>query len=197
MLNNETLRKVKGNPSAEIVPGRRLKLDPAFREFAYDMPKELIAAVLKRFPPEQWIRLEGESADSFLERQGWAFMEYLMAQADSDKFRDRTAEMIEMVAKQTGINFPHRFERYLELGILSLRPRDTWTVTEATTRALKLRSFNCSLAKLLQERGLPNCYVFCLSAATASAGKLGEKLEMKQSAVPEAAGYCELAFRKA
>lgn len=197
MLNYKALRKIKGNPSAETTPGRRLKLGPEFREYAYDMPIELVAAVSGQFPPEQWAKAAGETDEEFLQRQGREFMAYLMEQADLDKFRDRTGEMIDLVAKQTGIGFPHRFERYLELGVLSLRPRDAWSIVEATTRRLRLRSYNCSLSKVLAERGIHDCQAFCLSASATIAAKLGEALEMEQSVRPGDTAYCELSFRRA
>ncbi|MHB1651712.1 MAG: hypothetical protein ACYCVD_04435 [Desulfitobacteriaceae bacterium] len=195
-LNDEALRKVKGNPSAETAPGRRIKLDLTREEYPYDMPRELIEVILAKFPLESWVKVEDESDEVFLTRQGQEFMNFLMEQADSNTYRDRTAEMIELVAKQTGVSFPHRFERYVELAILSLRPRDAWTVTEATTRALKIRSFNCSLQKQLGQRGINDCKNFCLASSAVIAGKIGESLEMRQTNEPEADGFCELTFRK-
>lgn len=195
MLNYEALRKVKGNPSAETAPGRRLKLAPEFKEYPYDMPKELIALVMGQFPPERWVKSEGESDEEFLKRMAKAFTEFLMEKADADEYRDRTGEMIELVAKQTGISFPHRFERYLELGVLSLRPRDPWKITQATTKVLKLRSYNCSLAKLLAERGINSCQTFCLVSSAVIADRIGEMLTMEQTAQEGANGYCELTYR--
>ena len=195
-LNFEALRKVKGNPNVETAPGRRLKLDLSREEYPYDMPKELIGTIMSHFPPESWIKAEEEPDESFLRRMGQEFMEFLMEQADSDAFRDRTAEMIELVAKQTGISFPHRLERYMELGILTLRPRDAWNVAEATTRTLKIRSYNCSLQKLLADKGIQSCRSFCLNCAATAAQKINEKLDLAQTKESKSDGYCELTFRK-
>ncbi|MBC2725256.1 MAG: hypothetical protein HGJ98_02015 [Desulfosporosinus sp.] len=107
---------------------------------------------------------------------------------------DRTGEMIEQVAQQTGIRFPHVLERYIELGILSLRPRDAWTVTEATTKALKVRSFNCSLSKFLADQGIEDCQVFCLAANEVAAQKAGTKVNITYSKDATGSGLCELAF---
>lgn len=195
-LNYDALRKVKGNPSAETAPGRRLKLDSEFKEYPYDMPKELIGVVMSQFPPELWVKLNGESDEEFSKRMAKAFMKFLMEKADSAEYLDRTGEMINLVAQQTGISFPHRFERYLELGVLSLRPRDPWKIAQATTKVLKLRSYNCSLAKLFAERGISCCQTFCLAMAAVIAEGIGETLAMEQTADTEANGYCELTFRR-
>lgn len=194
-LNFEALRKVKGNPSAETAPGRRLKLGSR-EEYSYDMPKELIGTILAQFPLDSWVKAMGESDENFLTRRGQEFMQYLINQADSDEFRDRTAEMIEIVAQQTGISFPHRFERYMELGILTLRPRDAWNVAEATTKRLKIRSYNCSLQKILADRGIDSCQSFCLTCAATVAHKISENLDYAQTKESHTDGYCVLTFRR-
>lgn len=192
-LDFKVLQKVKGNPSTEVAPNRRLKINPG-QDYAYDLPKELIYAMSKQFSIDNLINSEGETDEDFLKRQGRVFMNTLIQEADSDAFRDRTAEMIEQVAKQTGLRFPHVFERYVELAILSLRPRDAWTVTEATTRALKVRSFNCSLGKLLAEKGVDNCQAFCQATHEAAAEKTGVKLQISNHKDTAGSGLCEFAF---
>ena len=193
-LDFKVLQKVKGNPSTEVAAERRLKINPG-QDYAYDLPKELIYAVNKEFPIEGLFNPDGETSEDFLTKQGKAFMSLLIREADSDAYRDRTADMIERVAQQTGIRFPHVFERYVELGILTLRPRDAWTVTEATTKALKVRSFNCSLGKMFAEKGINNCQTFCTAANQAAAEKAGVNLQMTYSKDADGSGLCELAFR--
>lgn len=190
-LDYSDLRKVKGNPSAEVAPGRRLKLNPT-QDYAYDMPTELIAVIKEKYPLNSLI--ESTEDDAMLAEQGQSFMSYLIGQADSDAFRDRTAEMIEAVAQQTGIRFPHSFERYVELGILALRPKDAWAITEATTKTLKVRSYNCSLGKGLAEKRISNCETFCLAACQTAADKVGVNLYMAKSKDSAVYGMCELTF---
>lgn len=192
-LDFKILQKVKGNPSTEVAADRRLKINPG-QDYAYDIPKELIYTVLKEFPVESLLS-DGETSEDFLAKQGKRFMNILIREADSEAFRDRTADMIERVAQQTGIRFPHVFERYVELGILTLRPRDAWTVTEATTKSLKVRSFNCSLGKMCAEKGINNCQTFCLAANEVAAEKAGTKVNMTHSKDASGSGLCELAFR--
>jgi hypothetical protein len=193
-LDFKVMQKVKGNPSTEVAPNRRLKINPG-QDYVYDLPKELIFAINKEFTIDNLINSEGKSSAEFLAEQGKAFMKRLIQEADSEVYRDRTADMIEEVARQTGIWFPHVFERYVELAILTLRPRDAWTVTEATTRVLKVRSFNCSLNKLLAEKGINNCQDFCLAVCEGAAEKTGVKLQMSCNKTTEGNGLCELAFQ--
>lgn len=191
-LDFKVLQKVKGNPSTEVATDRRLKINPG-QDYEYDMPKELILTVINEFPIESLINQEGETNEDFLIKQGKTFMDLLIRAADSDPFRDRTAEMIECVAQQTGIRFPHVFERYVELGILTIRPRDAWTVTEATTKALKVRNFNCSIGKMFAEKGINNCHVFCLAANQVAAEKAGLILNMSYNK-EDGSGLCEQVF---
>lgn len=192
-LDFKILQKVKGNPSTEVAADRRLKINPG-QDYAYDIPKELIYTVLKEFPIESLFNTEGKITEDFLAKQGKKFMSILIREADSEAFRDRTSDMIERVAQQTGIRFPHVFERYVELGILTLRPRDAWTVTEATTKVIKIRSFNCSLGKMCVEKGINNCQTFCLAANEVAAEKAGIKVNMTHSKDASGSGLCELAF---
>ena len=193
-LDFKVLQKVKGNPSTEVAPGRRLKSNPD-EDYEYDLPKELIYAVMKEFPIERLFSSGEEMNDNFLTEQGRAFMNLLIREADSDAYRDRTGEMIEKVAQQTGLRFPHVFERYVELGILALRPRDAWNVTEATTRALKVRNYNCSLGMMFAEKGLNNCHVFCLAANGVAAEKSGVTLNMTCSKAADESALCDFEFR--
>ena len=192
-LDFKVLQKVKGNPSTEVAPDRRLKINPD-QDYAYDLPKELISKVHQEFPLERLFNPDGETSEDYLANQGRSFMNLLIREADSKEFLDRTGEMIEHVAQQTGIRFPHVLERYVELGILTLRPRDAWTVTEATTKTLKIRSFNCSLGKLFAEKGINNCQVFCLATNEVAAEKAGTKLLMTCSKNEDGNGLCEQAF---
>ncbi|KJR45454.1 hypothetical protein UF75_4172 [Desulfosporosinus sp. I2] len=193
-LDFKVLQKVKGNPSTEVAADRRLKINPG-QDYAYDMPKELIYTINHQFPLESLFNQEGETNEDFLIKQGKTFMNLLIREADSDAFRDRTADMIECVAQQTGIRFPHVFERYVELGILNLRPRDAWTVTEATTKTLKVRNFNCSIGKMFAEKGLDNCHIFCQAANQVAAEKAGLNLKMSSSKGLDGNGLCEQVFR--
>ncbi|MGC7872936.1 hypothetical protein ACPUYX_15595 [Desulfosporosinus sp. SYSU MS00001] len=191
-LDFKALQKIKGNPSVEVAPNRRLKINPG-QDYVYDMPKELIYKVNEDFSIENMLNQVTNAGEESLSSQGTKFMTILIKEADSERFQDRTAAMIEKVAQQTGIRFPHVFERYIELGILTLRPRDAWTVTEATTRTLNVRSYDCSLSKLLAEKGVKNCGMFCLAASKTAAEKTGITLDI--TCTNDNMGICEFTYR--
>jgi hypothetical protein len=115
--------------------------------------------------------------------------------ADS-KYMDRTGEMLERVAKQTGISFPHRFERYVELSILASRPTDRWNIAKATTKELVLQVSSCTLRKMLEEVGLKDlpCKAMCLASFEAAATKTGDKLNMEMRRILPKDGMCEFSF---
>ncbi|WP_407312833.1 hypothetical protein [Desulfosporosinus sp. SB140] len=190
-LDFKVLQKVKGNPSTEVAPNRRLRINPG-QDYSYDMPKELIYKVNKEFPLESIFNQVGEVSEEELARQGQDFMNVLIKEADSETYRDRTADMIEKVAQQTGIRFPHVFERYIELGILTLRPRDAWMVTQATTKTLKVCSFNCGLSKLFAGKGINHCEAFCLAVGRTVAEKVGMTIDITCN--KDGNGSCELIF---
>ena len=88
-LSFKDLQGVKGNPSAEVAPNRRLKINPG-QNYVYDLPKELIVRVQSEFPLATLL----EQAEP-LEELGGKFMALLIREADSETYRDRTADMIE------------------------------------------------------------------------------------------------------
>lgn len=129
-----------------------------------------------------------------MEAFGKELMKLTIELADS-KFIDRTGEMLERVAKQTGISFPHRFERYVELSILASRPTDRWNITKATTRELVLQVSSCTLNKAMAEAGLAlPCKAMCLASFEVAAARTGDKLNMEMNKTVTKDGICEFAF---
>lgn len=129
-----------------------------------------------------------------LEAFGKELMKLTIELADS-KFIDRTGEMLERVAEQTGISFPHRFERYVELSILASRPTDRWNITKATTRELVLQVSSCTLNKAMAEAGLAlPCKAMCLASFEVAAARTGDKLNMEMSKTVTKDGICEFTF---
>jgi len=119
-----------------------------------------------------------------LEQLGKEVMKVTIELVDS-KYLDRTGEMIEKVARQTGISFPHRFERYVELSTLSLRPRDKWNVVKASTKEMLFQVSACFIHQMLQEAGIQGlpCKTFCFASFEVAAEKTGDhiKIEMKKT----------------
>ncbi|MBC2724876.1 MAG: hypothetical protein HGJ98_00020, partial [Desulfosporosinus sp.] len=72
-LDFKVLQKVKGNPSAEVAPGRRLKSVPD-QDYVYDLPKELIYKVQQEFPIDHLIDSTEKTNEGFLAEKGRTFM---------------------------------------------------------------------------------------------------------------------------
>lgn len=129
-----------------------------------------------------------------LEAFGKELMKLTIELADS-RFIDRTGEMVKRVAEQTGISFPHRFERYVELAILASRPTDRWNIIKATTRELVLQVSSCTLNKAIAEAGLAlPCKAMCLASFEVAAARTGDKLNMEMSKTITKDGICEFTF---
>jgi hypothetical protein len=85
------------------------------REF--DMPEQMAEEVSASFSfqelAEKLRDKSGDDARKVYDDFGRTVMKKVLELADG-KYLDRTGEMIEIVAKQTGIHFPHRIGRYVE-----------------------------------------------------------------------------------
>ncbi|MGB2584210.1 MAG: hypothetical protein WBC89_08670 [Dehalococcoidia bacterium] len=125
---------------------------------------------------------------------GRRLMELTIELADG-KYIDRTGEMVEKVTRQTGISFPHRFERYVELAILASRPTDRWNITKATTKELVLQVSSCSLNKAMSEAGLTlPCKEMCLASFEVASTKTGDNLNIEMTKTLPKDGTCEFTF---
>jgi hypothetical protein len=174
-------------------PPRPLAFD-ADRAFVVEMSSRhnvaSLAEAVKGKAPE-------EAAEEF-RRLGREVMASTIELADG-KYLDRTGEMIEKVAEQTGIHFPHRLQRYVELSIIGPRPLDRWNVAVSTIGELRMQVFSCSLLKALQDAGVPTegtpCRELCLAGLRAAAEKCGLKVQtiMEKSLAEDS--VCEFCFR--
>ena len=183
------------------IPERLLQLEKPGEPLLFDADRALVADVsaacdIKAFVGALKGKSEKEAEDAFT-AFGRKVMETTIALADG-KYMDRTGEMIEKVYQQTGISFPHRFQRYAELSIIGLRPLDRWNITKATTRELRLQVFSCAVQRELKEagieyQGLP-CRALCLAAFQAAAEKTGDKLRTELAKNLPQDSLCEFAF---
>lgn len=192
--------KKKLGPSDEIAPERRMKLEEgAVREF--DMPKEMAGEVSSSFSfqelAEQLKDKSSDEARKIYSAFGASVMQKTIELAD-DKYLDRTGEMIELVAKQTGVQFPHRIGRYVELSVLSLRPEDKCNVSLSTTKEMRFQEYTCSMNKALTEAGIDlqdlPCGASCISSFIEAARATSIKMRVEHSAKLPDAGYCEFTF---
>jgi hypothetical protein len=183
------------------IPERLLQLEKPGEPLLFDADRALVADVsaacdIKAFVGALKGKSEKEAEDAFA-AFGRKVMETTIALADG-KYMDRTGEMIEKVYQQTGISFPHRFQRYAELSIIGLRPLDRWNITKATTKELRLQVFSCAIQRELKEagieyQGLP-CRALCLAAFQAAAEKTGDKLRTELAKNLPQDSLCEFAF---
>ncbi len=192
--------KKKLGPSDEIAPERRMKLEEGV-ERAFDMPSQMAEEVSSSFSFQQLaedLRDKAEDdARPVYSKFGQSVMKKVIELAKGEH-KDRTGEMIELVAKQTGVSFPHRVQRYVELSVLSLRPQDKWNITMATTKEMRIREYSCAMNKALTEaginlEGLP-CGASCIGGFIEAARTTSTKMRIVHSAKLPEEGYCEFTF---
>jgi hypothetical protein len=183
------------------IPEKLLSLEEPGKPLLFDADKGLIADVSAVCNVKALVQgLKGKSekeAEDALAAFGRKVMEMTIGLADG-KYLDRTGEMIEKVAKQTGVSFPHRFERYVELSLIGYRPLDRWNIVKATTKELRLQLFACAVQKELKEagiefQGLP-CKALCMASFKAAAGKTSDDVRMELEKTLPQDNVCEFAF---
>lgn len=184
---------------AKPIKEKLMKLEEPGKPLPFDADRRLIDEVLAQCDIKALVEsLKGKDekqAQQALEAFGKELMKLTIELADS-KYMDRTGEMLERVAKQTGISFPHRFERYVELSILGSRPTDRWNIAKATTKELVLQVSSCTLRKSMDEAGLKDlpCKAMCLASFEVAAAKTGDKLNMEVRKTLPKDGICEFLF---
>lgn len=176
--------------------GRLLILEEPGKALLFDADKGLVEDITKKFDVAATTKsLRGkDEKESYkaLEELGKKVMKLTMELADT-KYIDRTGEMVEKVYKQTGISFPHRLCRYVELSIFGLRPTDRWNISRATTKELVLQVSACAVHKALEEagiKGLP-CKGFCFASFEAAAEKTGDRINIEMPKTLPHNGMCE------
>ncbi len=181
-----------GKPNKE----KLMALEEPGKVLLFDLDKGLVEDVTSKFDVGAVAQnLQGKDEKETykaLEKLGKEVMQLTIELADT-KYMDRAGEIIEKVAKQTGISFPHRLERYVELFILGLRPTDRWNITKATTKELVLQVSACSVLKALEGagvKGLP-CKGFCFASFDAAAEKTGDKIKTEMPKMLPKDGMCE------
>jgi len=189
-----TLAWKYGRPIKE----KLLTLEEPGKPLLFDADRRLVDEVLAQCDVNALVQSlkgkEEKEAEKALKDFGKKVMELTIDLADS-KYMDRSGEMIEKVAKQTGISFPHRFERYVELGTLASRPTDRWNIAKATTRELVFQVSTCGVAKAMADAGvsLP-CSAMCRGLFEAAIEKTGDALNVEMTKALGKDGMCEFTF---
>jgi len=186
---------------ARPIREKLLTLEEPGKPLLFDADKGLVAEVSAACDAKAFVQsLKGKSekeAEEALAAFGRKVMETTIGLADG-KYLDRTGEMIEKVAQRTGISFPHRFERYVELSIIGSRPLDRWNITKATTKELRLQLFACAIQRELKEAGIEfagmACKALCMASFRAAAEKTGDNLRIDLEKTLPQDNVCQFAF---
>ena len=183
---------------ARPIKEKLMTLDDPGKPLPFDADRRLIDDVTAQCDVKALVEdlkdKDEKGAQQALETFGRRLMELTVELADG-KYIDRTGEMVERVTKQTGISFPHRFERYVELAILASRPTDRWNIAKATTDELVLQVSSCALNKAMAEAGLAApCESVCLASFEVATTKTGDKLNTKMTKTLPKDGMCEFTF---
>jgi len=180
----------------KILKERLMTLEEPGKALLFDADKGLVEEITGKFNVVAIVgglQSKGENAAyKALEVVGRDLMKLTIDLADG-KYMDRTGQMIEKVYKQTGISFPHRLGRYIELSIFGLRPTDRWNITRATSKELVLQVSACSVHKALNEagvKGLP-CKGFCFTSFETAAEKTGDRISIDMPKTIQQDGACE------
>jgi len=186
------------------IPERLLTLEEPGEPLLFDADRGLVGEVsaacdVKAFV--QGLKGKGEKeAEEAFAGFGRQVMEMTIGLADG-KYMDRTGEMIEKVAEQTGLSFPHRFQRYAELSIIGCRPLDRWNIAKATTKELRMQVSSCAVQRELKEAGIEYqgmpCKALCLASFQVAAAKTGDNLRTELAKALPQDGLCEFAFFRA
>ena len=170
------------------------------KEYEFDVPTEMIQEISSHIDlrglVEKSKSMDKEATRKMFSEFGIGLMRKVIEVAE--KYKDRTAEMIEIVAHQTGIGFPHRLQRYLELFFLSSRTDDRWSIVESNIRRLKFRVYVCSIYNLMIEMGQKFddflCKFFCISAFQEACRETKDKVNIEISERLPGKGACEFVF---
>jgi len=171
------------------------------RSLAFDADPGLIAELSQQCDIKSLVgglkAKNRQQREAALRAFGEDLMEATIELADG-KYPDRAGEVLERVARQTGISFPHRFQRYVELSIIASRPLDRWNIRKSTTRELVVQVFSCTLQREAQEAGLDGqtlpCQALCLASFGRAAEKTGDTLETHTVKRLPGDDACEFSF---
>ena len=180
----------------KILKERLMTLEEPGKSLLFDADKGLVEEITQKFDIGTVARSlqdkDEKEAYKALEEMGRNLMKLTIELADN-KYLDRTGEMIEKVYKQTGISFPHRLGRYVELSIFGLRPTDRWNISRATPKRAGASGLRLSVYKALNEagiKGLP-CKGFCFASFEAAAEKTGDRINIEMPKTLPENSMCE------
>lgn len=182
-------------------PTNLLALEEPGKPLLFDVDRRLMAETSEKCNVKALVAsLKGKDKKSVrntLEKFGKDLMKLTIELADR-KYPERTGEMVEKVAKITGVSFPHRFERYVEIALLGSRPQDRWNITKATTKELIFQISTCAVQQAMKEQGLQYekipCQAMCLASFNTAVEKTGDQVKTELRKTIPKDGMCEFVF---
>lgn len=182
-------------------PKSLLTLEEPGKPLLFDVDRLLVAEVSEKCNIKALVAsLKGKKekeADAILDKFGKDLMHLTIELADH-KYPERTGEVMNKVAKLTGVSFPHGFERYVEIALIGSRPQDRWNVVKATTKELIFQISTCAVQQAMKEQGLQYkglpCQRMCLASFRAAAEKTGDAVTTDLRKTLPKDGMCEFVF---
>jgi hypothetical protein len=173
-------------------------LEEPGRPLLFDTDRAFVAEVSARCNVKDLVQsLAGKSkrqVSQALGRFGQEIMELTTELADG-KYMDRTGEVIQKVAAQTGIRFPHPVQRYMELSVIGARPLDQWNIRESTTKSLVFQVFRCSVLQELEAAGVSTdglpCRALCVGSFEMAGSKAEQPVRVNLAKTLPKDGVCE------
>ncbi len=168
----------------------------SYPEYSYDLADELIEAMAPyradgvvalvkekslAGPDPEVFREAGERAASAAVEAG-------------KTYRDRTGEMIDLVAAKTGLAFPTVMQRYLEIWLLCTGLAEKWQLKQATLRGIVYEVAQCAVRERAGQEwpltGTAACGRYCEGALETMVAKLGLDLGVEREDLDGQQGLC-------
>jgi len=189
------MAKRKLDEVKKINPERLMTIENLPQRCEYDIPKEYLSEVSKRFNISSFINQLKTHQDkqSFIKSTAIELTKELFLL--EEKYRDRTAQVIDFVASKTGIYFPHVFQRYLEYFYMGIHPEDRYNVVASTIREVKIVYPECSIQSAFRNNNMSEklCSELCKTIVSQISGKIGIKIRPSIKTDP-VSSYCEQQF---
>lgn len=180
---------------SKVNPERLMTIGDVSEPYEYDISRLYVEEMAKVFNPSavaEELKKEADKARYLSEAGRSVFAGF---EALEKKYRDRTAEVMDEVAKRTGIYFPHVFQRYIEIFYIGTMPRNKYEIRVSTIKELKMLVHACTFKETLNAAGIDGgiCKEFCMSAIDAVRNKLSLNVRIEIKGEPSTPS-CELQF---
>jgi hypothetical protein len=182
-------------------PMNLMKLESPGKPYQFDLDYNIVFDIAQHHAIEPFISgLSGKSTEEIqtaLSNFGGDLMRLTIKLADT-KYLDRAGVMLERVAKQTGVSFPHRLQRYIEMYILGSRPDDKWDVVNSTPEEIIFQVYSCAFAQEMEKQNLSPqkyaCQTICAASFQAAIEKTGDPIQFVFRKSLANDSMCEFSF---